>query len=322
MTIFKKGLLRLSVATMFLGTFLFTANAAGPLGAPPTQNVSPTFSDVTVQGKVVTQSVKPAGDFNLIVNALNNIYLGNPFAPGAQLWLAAKDIFTSGNLTVLNKLFIGDVNNTGLSITTDNAKGMIDVDAAGKHLRFLSSKGDINIGDPNAGAVPNNITIWGKAVNLLSDVNPINIVTNGGDLKLSGSKVDIFSNNGITLNSSVGGTKIIGKIVGALNVDGHLKATSIGMFYENLAPSIDFNGELMKSGYSYCKQYEELTGCNFTAGTTAQITSTSEVLKTFDNNTNTSYNPPIEGCYAGFYNPGQKSGFSVQVRAMCFNPNY
>lgn len=71
MKLLKKILVCLVIASLVLGVISSIASAQGPVGAPPTQNVSPTFSDVNVKGGI---NVGSSG-MNKIIE---NIFAINP----------------------------------------------------------------------------------------------------------------------------------------------------------------------------------------------------------------------------------------------------
>lgn len=439
MKLLKKILVCLVIASLFLGMIVSYASAQGPTGAPPTQNVSPTFSDVNVEGKIVTQRVGYPDLAKTTFGAFIKALKGDPFVPkmiealafykpvlledalivsgplyglGAQLFGSVQ---IEGGLDVvgmtnLNKTYADDLRTGGLysfsdlfidefgneQFNTDDTEPLIVEDQHGLKVKqgvtiggnldvaSIVSSGDLSLVSKAAGTIllgnpfgaPDYI-LGGAKFFILSAGEKFQLTANGASLVLNpfagpqknearlqitgklenelGALLEIVDNlkvigmtfqvqnpfdtdkyltvnpeglytsdGDLYLNKLSGKNVAIGspKIASNLTVYGHLAATSIGMFYEHLAPNIDFNGEQIKTGYSYCSQYEDLTGCNASPGKNTFVTGISKVLYTWDEDTKTSYNPPIEGCSVGFYNPDQKSGFSVQVRAMCFNPDY
>lgn len=337
MKLLKKVIVGLVLASLILGVLASYASAQGPVGAPPTQNVSPTFSDVTVQGKVVTNRVGypdlAKTKFGNYIKALKGDAMVTKMI---QVLSAYKPVViedalvVSGQLYGLTAHFFGNLQVEGmLDVVGDTNLNTVFADKLNiSEIYSYVDQSTPNDTTPVIIADKDGLRVE-KDATILGNLNVQNITTSG-DFTLKPKGNISFGDLGNLVDSVI--SVVNHFTVVAVNdvtllspnvaVVGHLKADSIGMFHEILAPSIDFNGEAMKTAYAYCAQYEAVTGCNFTTGSNLQLSGISTVSKTFDPIKNKPIDPPLKGCSATFRNPGLKSGISANLRAICFNPNY
>lgn len=120
-------------------------------------------------------------------------------------------------------------------------------------------------------------------------------------------------------------SKYLNADINSVTAKKHLSAPSLGQFYQKSSPSQSFKSksqEANKQVYTYCASGEAVTGCNYSASSNSRPTSIYKVSKTFDWVTKQTFNPPLQGCYANFKNFSSSGGHTVDLRAMCFDPDY
>lgn len=324
MNILKKCLANSVATTLLTVAFFSTASAAGPVGVPPTQNVSPTFSDVNVLGNLSVVKdllIGPVADSVFSV-------VGNIITIGSAS--------NASSLNINAKIFLNPSGNDGNGGQIYNVNTISDKTDSPSKLELISGAAYLALRPTSLDGSPR-IEIAGKLENILSSTLEIldNLTVLGqkiiiqdpffptGQLALTHSSISTSNSFPLSLNEYTGQDVITGSNTKKTNltVNGHLRADSVGRYVRSLTSYIPLpvNGTgavngiacpatdqiIVSCGFNF---YQDLVGTEYVG---AGVNMTALVAHP---------NGDQNKCAGKAFNSSASIKY-VQLNAICFDPN-
>ncbi len=321
MNILKKCLANSVATTLLTVAFFSTASAAGPVGVPPTQNVSPTFSDVNVLGNLSVVKdllIGPVADSVFSV-------VGNIITIGSAS--------NASSLNINAKIFLNPSGNDGNGGQIYNVNTISDDTNNPSKLELVSGGASLSLVPTSLDGTPR-IQIQGKLENLLASTLEIldNLTVLGqkiiiqdpffptGQLALTHSSISTSNSFPLALNEYTGKDVVTGSNTKKTNltVNGHITADSVGKYIKSLSgliniPANSYSNEILIA----CPSAQQVVvSCGF--NTYQDLTSPPQVSVM-------SLQPLFVGtssdtCSGHFYNSSATQR-AVQLNAICFDPS-